>query len=53
MKPDEITHKLKLISRLTLPECRGWQDALGKHRKPFHGEREALEARAKKLGASK
>ena len=55
MKPDEITHKLKMIEQLTLLELRGWWQTviLDRQREPFHGEKQALEARAKKLGAMK
>ena len=51
MTPDRITRKLAMIERLTLEECRGWWQAvfLEARRKPFAGEKQALEKRAEKL----
>lgn len=52
MTPEKIMQKREMIDRLTLRECEGWREAIFEHgyRKPFHGEKDALDARERKLG---
>jgi hypothetical protein len=52
MTPAQINRKLTLISRLTAPEINGWIKARDiDHRPVTPLEREALERRAKQVGA--